>query len=197
MFHLRGTPTGQRGTLHRPEWADGMLRFVYDGADKVRRTLLVGFSLPAIVAPRTAESTTAHFDLSIEPLGSMTLVTTMRVDERGLDAAPVGARKPASAEALHRAQDEVSAHLLDGYARIVGLFGRDSLLPTIQCLAFNPDLGRHTTRALAHWQGKRDDDKTMEQPGKILHELRVGEMAHLHEVTQTRATPPSIRPCCI
>ena len=32
-----------------------------------------------------------------------------------------------------------------GVPWFLGLFGRDSLLPTIQCLAFNSDLGRHTT----------------------------------------------------
>jgi len=72
-----------------------------------------------------------------------------------------------------------------GIPWFVGLFGRDSLLPTLQCLAFNPDLGARTTRALAHWQGKKNDETTREQPGKILHELRVGELAHLHEVSQT------------
>ncbi len=66
----------------------------------------------------------------------------------------------------------------------IGLFGRDSLLPTIQCLAFNPDLGRETTRALASLQGTKDDSFNREEPGKILHELRVGEKANLHEVPQ-------------
>ena len=72
-----------------------------------------------------------------------------------------------------------------GMPWFVGLFGRDSLLPTLQCLVFNPALGARTTKALAHWQGKKDDERTREQPGKILHELRVGELAHLHEVSQT------------
>ena len=72
-----------------------------------------------------------------------------------------------------------------GIAWFVGLFGRDSLLPTLQCLVFNPALGARTTKALAHWQGKKDDERTREQRGKILHELRVGELAHLHEVSQT------------
>jgi glycogen debranching enzyme len=72
-----------------------------------------------------------------------------------------------------------------GIPWFVGLFGRDSLLPTIQCLAYNPALGARTTKALAHWQGTRDDPVTREQPGKILHELRVGELTHLHEVSQT------------
>ena len=223
MFRLRGAPPGRRGTLYRPVLEGDALRFVYDGADDVRRTLLVGFSLPAIIAPRTTESSTAHFDLSLRPLETVTLVTTLRVDERGLHDVQIPARKPATAETLRRAQDDTTKHLLDGFARIetpsegfgqaiarslsdlallnvqrgphrftaagvpwfIGLFGRDSLLPTLQCLALNPALGAHTTRALAHWQGRRDDDRTMEQPGKILHELRVGEMTHLREVTQT------------
>jgi glycogen debranching enzyme len=72
-----------------------------------------------------------------------------------------------------------------GIPWFVGLFGRDSLLPTIQCLAYNPALGARTARALAHWQGIKDDPFTSEEPGKILHELRVGELTHLREVSQT------------
>ena len=72
-----------------------------------------------------------------------------------------------------------------GMPWFVGLFGRDSLLPTIQCLAYNPSLGARTAKALALWQGTRDHPFTREEPGKILHELRVGELAHLHEVSQT------------
>ena len=72
-----------------------------------------------------------------------------------------------------------------GLPWFIGLFGRDSLLPAIQCLAFNPDLTPRTATALAHWQGSKADARTHEEPGKILHELRVGEKAHLHEVSQT------------
>ena len=43
-----------------------------------------------------------------------------------------------------------------GIPWFVGLFGRDSLLPTIQCLAYNPALGARTTKALAHWQGTKE-----------------------------------------
>ena len=72
-----------------------------------------------------------------------------------------------------------------GMPWFVGLFGRDSLLPTIQCPAFNPRIGPCTARALARWQGTKDDAVTREKPGKVLHELRVGELANLHEVSQT------------
>ena len=72
-----------------------------------------------------------------------------------------------------------------GVPWFVGLFGRDSLIPAIQCLAYQPGLAAHAARTLASWQGRRDDPRTREEPGKILHELRVGEMAHLREVPQT------------
>ena len=224
MFVLRGTPEGRRGRLHAPEWDGTALRFCYEGADGVRRTLLVDFSLPPVVAPCTTKQAAAHFVLLLDAHAERDLVVTFRVDERPVaDAPPDSARKPRDAASIHADKKAATARLLDGYARVetpsksfgaivsrslsdlalldvrrgrhrftaagipwfVGLFGRDSLLPTIQCLAFNPDLGAHTTRALAHWQGKRNDAKTLEQPGKILHELRVGEMAHLHEVQQT------------
>ncbi len=65
-----------------------------------------------------------------------------------------------------------------------GLFGRDSLAPSLQCLAYRPELAAHTLRALAPWQGRRHAEKSHEEPGKILHELRVGEMARLGEVDE-------------
>ena len=42
-----------------------------------------------------------------------------------------------------------------GVPWFVGLFGRDSLLPTIQCLAFNPDLGRRTDRGPGEFAGHK------------------------------------------
>ena len=66
----------------------------------------------------------------------------------------------------------------------VALFGRDSLMPALQCLAFRPELAAHTLRLLAQRQGRRNAPEQKEEPGKILHELRVGEMANLGEVPQ-------------
>ena len=40
-----------------------------------------------------------------------------------------------------------------GMPWFVGLFGRDSLLPTLQCLVFNPALGARTTKALGALAG--------------------------------------------
>lgn len=65
------------------------------------------------------------------------------------------------------------------------LFGRDSLIASMQLLSINPSVARDTLRILASWQGKEYDDWRDEEPGKILHELRTGEMASLGEIPMT------------
>ncbi len=224
MFVLRGAAPGRRGRMHAPEWDGTALRFAYDGADGVLRTLLVDFSVPPVVAPLTTDGSVAHFELTLPPQQEQVLIVTCRLDERPVgDTPPGSSRAPHDAAAMRGLQAAASRALLEGFTRVdtpdagfgqvmarslsdiallgveqgehrftaagmpwfVGLFGRDSLLPTLQCIAFNPALGARTTRALAAFQGSKDDDRTREQPGKILHELRVGELAHLHEVSQT------------
>ena len=59
------------------------------------------------------------------------------------------------------------------------LFGRDSLVCATQMLAFDAPMAAGTLRALARLIGRRDDPEHDEEPGKVLHELRVGEVAHL------------------
>jgi glycogen debranching enzyme len=59
------------------------------------------------------------------------------------------------------------------------LFGRDSLICATQMLAFDPPMAAQTLRVLARLIGTRDDPAHDEEPGKVLHELRVGEVARL------------------
>lgn len=56
------------------------------------------------------------------------------------------------------------------------VFGRDSLIAAYQSLVLRPQLARATLRFLARWQGRTVDDWRDEQPGKILHEFREGEL---------------------
>ncbi len=60
------------------------------------------------------------------------------------------------------------------------VFGRDNLVIAIQTLAYDPKAAEQVLRILAHYQGKRVDPWRDEQPGKILHELRVGELTNLN-----------------
>jgi glycogen debranching enzyme len=61
------------------------------------------------------------------------------------------------------------------------MFGRDSIFTSLQALAFTPELARTTLAALAIWQGTRIDDFRDEDPGRILHEMRFGEMTAFEE----------------
>ncbi len=65
------------------------------------------------------------------------------------------------------------------------LFGRDSLITGLQMLAWNPDLAAGVLRLLARYQGTRHNDWRDEEPGKILHELRTGELARTNSVPHT------------
>jgi glycogen debranching enzyme len=61
------------------------------------------------------------------------------------------------------------------------VFGRDSLITSYQALPFTPELAETTLRVLAAWQGNRHDPFRDMEPGKILHEIRAGEMTAFEE----------------
>ena len=61
------------------------------------------------------------------------------------------------------------------------MFGRDSIFTSLQALPFTPELAATTLRALGDWQGSRVDDFRDEDPGRILHEMRYGEMTAFEE----------------
>ena len=64
-----------------------------------------------------------------------------------------------------------------GLPWFMAMFGRDSILTSLQALPFAPNLAATTLRALGDWQGSRVDDFREEDPGRILHEMRYGETA--------------------
>jgi glycogen debranching enzyme len=61
------------------------------------------------------------------------------------------------------------------------MFGRDSILTSLQALPFTSELAATTLRALGDWQGTRIDDFRDEDPGRILHEMRYGELPAFEE----------------
>ena len=65
-----------------------------------------------------------------------------------------------------------------GLPWFMALFGRDSLITSYQAIPFVPELARTTLLALGAQQATEWDDFRDAEPGKILHELRHGELAH-------------------
>jgi glycogen debranching enzyme len=59
------------------------------------------------------------------------------------------------------------------------LFGRDSLITAIEMLGYDQRIAEDTLRVLARRLGKELNDLRDEEPGKVLHEIRLGELANL------------------
>jgi glycogen debranching enzyme len=152
----------------------------------------------------------AFFDLSLEPSAAWELLVTLTpsaADQRPTSDAEsdhhnVGQRGTASIATDHgwvnRIIDRAAADLdmlqtsfRDGTLTAAGIpwfvapFGRDSLIASLQTLHVAPDRAKETLRTLAALQGRAVDPFREEEPGKILHEMRYGEMARLGEIPHT------------
>ncbi|MEO6888851.1 MAG: glycogen debranching N-terminal domain-containing protein [Ktedonobacteraceae bacterium] len=69
-----------------------------------------------------------------------------------------------------------------GVPWFVTLFGRDSLTVSYQNMAVSPGFARGALKRLAEHQAKERIDWLDAQPGKILHEMRFGELAHFQKI---------------
>ncbi len=72
-----------------------------------------------------------------------------------------------------------------GLPWFMALFGRDSLITSYQAMPFAPELAHTTLHALAERQATEWDDFRDAEPGKILHELRHGELVYFDEAPQS------------
>lgn len=72
-----------------------------------------------------------------------------------------------------------------GIPWFVGLFGRDSLIVSLQNAMVYPDFPRGSLEVLGRLQARKRDDYRDAEPGKIMHELRVGELAHFKLIPHT------------
>ncbi|GFN22480.1 amylo-alpha-1,6-glucosidase [Thermanaeromonas sp. C210] len=79
----------------------------------------------------------------------------------------------------------------DGLFPVAGIpwfavpFGRDSIITAVQTLMLNPSIARAIIRTLARYQGQKVDPWRDEQPGKIPHEIRRGELANIKRIPHT------------
>jgi glycogen debranching enzyme len=205
LFAVRGSPVGRRGVLHPPAWRDGRLELRYDGADGRRRATALSFR----PEPDERRHGSAVWLLALRPGDEVAVRVTGELRDRGrgrLEAAPaavaLGRLREAAVEsdnphlerAFRRSLDDLallvtreqgSTFLAAGVPWFMALFGRDSLVTAIQTLAFDPSIAEGTLELLAAHQGRSTDPWRDEEPGKILHELRVGEDANLGEIPHT------------
>ncbi|MEA2000395.1 MAG: amylo-alpha-1,6-glucosidase, partial [Actinomycetota bacterium] len=68
-----------------------------------------------------------------------------------------------------------------GIPWFVALFGRDSMITSIEAMLLDRDAALGTARLLANLQGTETDPSVSEEPGKILHEVRLGQRSLPHD----------------
>ena len=200
MLELRGIVAKHERAV--PELGpDGFSAVGRDGV--LRRT-----AIRATPAPRMTDDGSLLFDLDLEARGAIDLVVDFEVSEgdNGRPATIIPRRGYENAtrvtsddqlfnRVFQRSLDdlELLQSELDGesyYAAGVPwfatLFGRDSIITALQTLSFVPGVAEGTLRLLAGRLGRQYDDEHDEEPGKVLHELRVGEPATLGETPFAR-----------
>jgi glycogen debranching enzyme len=69
-----------------------------------------------------------------------------------------------------------------GLPWFLAVFGRDAAITAIQTMLLGPDILHGTLQQLARFQGQTNDPWREEEPGKIPHEVRTGELATLERI---------------
>jgi len=208
IFEVRGSHRERRGTATAKIHGDDRVLLVYRGLDaKIRRTALNFDPRPDQLA-----TDAAVYDLHLAPGEMRPIflaVSCERTDSRplpflrGLAAARremrESTRERTSVETSNERFNEILCRSAADLAMLMtetpqgrypyaGIpwysttFGRDGLITALQMLWWSPEVARGVLRRLAAYQAKTTDPLADAQPGKILHEMRGGEMAALREV---------------
>ena len=210
LFEVRGETRPGRGSLRAERLDRHSVRFVYLGLDGVERRTLVEFDpAPDLLTPRRARweldfgseerlyvVMKIGCSLDRDEAGALPLVPAYRAMRRTQRARMRGRGRIESSNDLFnsvvdRSGSDLSMLLTDtefgpypyaGVPWYSTIFGRDGLITAIEMLWAAPDIARGVLTALAATQATEVDDSADAEPGKILHEMRGGEMARLGEV---------------
>jgi glycogen debranching enzyme len=207
LFEVRGSHRKHRGTATAKVSGDDQAVLSYRGLDaKVRRTTLT-FDPP----PQRLTTAIAVYDLHLAPGEMRPIFLTVSCDQtsrplpflRGLINARrelrESTRRMTSVETSNTRFNEILCRSAADLAMLMtdtpqgrypyaGIpwysttFGRDGLITALQMLWWSPDVALGVLRRLAAYQAKTTDPLADARPGKVLHEMRGGEMAALREV---------------
>jgi glycogen debranching enzyme len=190
MLEVRGVVEPALRQVRREAKADTLL-FAATGLDGRERSTAI--RCPGAVAEADGR---LRLSVALDPGEARTVEVEVALAEEGARGGASAARPPD--RALVEVDDELVGRVLrrslldlrlleselDGrryYAAGVPwyatLFGRDSIIAALQTLPLGPAIAEDTLRLLAGRLGTRIDDEHDEEPGKVIHELRTGEVA--------------------
>ncbi len=209
LFEVRGLRRQRRGAISRQVARPSSTRLIYEGLDgKQRQTSLVLDPPPAEITELTAgyrltlaSMEAAPIYLAIgcgipNPPKTIAPLRAMRAIHRNRRAV---SRRVCTVETSNDVFNEVLCRSMSDLYMLISntpqgrypyagipwystTFGRDGLITAMQMLWLDPRVAHGVLRRLAAYQAKTNDAASDAQPGKILHEMRSGEMAALGEV---------------
>jgi glycogen debranching enzyme len=214
LFEVRGVRRRRRGRLLAPKAEEGALTFAYLGLDEALRKTVVRFSPPPAsirdgraryrLSLEPGERVLLRVSTEVEgpdapPLsaGDQTeRMTALRRDheEWAAETTEIFTDNEQFNQVLGRAQHDLrmlTSQTPWGRVPMAGLpwfaapFGRDMCLVGLETLLFDLRLGSSAVAMLAALQGRSDSAFRDERPGKIMHELRRGELAELRSIPHT------------
>lgn len=214
MFIVRGFQNGTVGTITDRKVHENGLELVYKGTDDLTRRTVFKWDAPCSKVTESGEFL-FKFKLNHEEVQTITLSVCPEIQDEALEVMkPQEALEALQAEHknwINKATQVTTDHtqlqrLVDqglgdlkllltdiGYGEfpVAGLpwfgvpFGRDSLIAALQMLPMKPEVAKGTLLTMAAYQGKERNPWRDEQPGKIMHELRFGELANTNQVPFT------------
>jgi len=207
VFEVRGMHRARRGTLLPEQRQDGFVRLSYRGLDDLVRVSDIRFDPPpmmiasnrAVYHLALAPGASHEIDITVsaaaneEPPSTTIAARSLRASAYTLAAetARVKTDNDTFSALFEQSLADLQMLLTDtpqgavpyaGVPWFVAPFGRDSIITALQLLPYNAAVAAGTLRFLAAWQGRGRDDFKDEEPGKILHEYRRGEMANCREI---------------
>lgn len=214
MFILRGFQYGEIGSKTGDHTSPGERRISYMGADQVTRETRISWQGPDSTVDEEgrihfdvelSHGKTTEIAFTVMPVidgqvpkryeaaEAMAKLSASYKDWDG-SCTSVSSNLPAFNRLFDRSVQDLRVLMTDighGPFPVAGLplfavpFGRDSLIAALQMLSLNPSIAKGTLLTMASYQGTKDDEWRDEQPGKIMHEIRYGELAGTNQVPFT------------
>jgi glycogen debranching enzyme len=208
IFEVRGTRRSRRGISLTPQIGDETVELSYKGLDGVTRRTRLAWS----ATPDALSAAAARFDVTLEAHDSRAIELTVDCSggadhPPAFDdalAVVVAERKAMSDvrcsivssseqfnEWLLRSERDLDMLTADtpygpyphaGVPWFSTVFGRDGIITALETLWIAPAIARGVLKYLAATQAQASSTEQDSDPGKILHEMRSGEMAALGEV---------------
>jgi glycogen debranching enzyme len=212
LFEVRGTARARKGRLLPAVVEQGSVLLSYIGLDNRKRSTRFSFDpvphrlesdlvvYDLYLAPHETRSLFVdigcdHNERRREPI-PFSFFLALRDARRSLRALSSRAASIATSneifnEMAHRSVSDLYMLITEtpegpypyaGIPWFSTVFGRDALITALQTLWFDPEIARGVLCHLAANQATEVDPASDAEPGKILHEVRYGEMAELGEV---------------